>query len=145
MDFKLHQLSASNLSSLFNAAYIDAEATDKDDCPFCVLTGEITQIVGAVEELNILRFAHQVHAPKDLKEEDLKKLINAFNEQLPLVKAYVRKNNDGDLLLAFEYDHVVLKHDTISAKTLVQLSRMFESGIESSYAIYNQLFAAQAQ
>ena len=145
MDFKLHQLSASNLSSLFNAAFIDAEVPDANDSPICILKGETTQLIWAIEEINILRFAHQVQAPKDIKEEELNKLINAFNEQLPLIKAYLRKNDDGVLLFTFEYDHVVLKHDTISARTLIQLSRMFENNIEHSYAIYNQLFASKAK
>ena len=143
MDFKLHQLSASNLASIFNAAYIDAEAPD--DANFCVVRGEILLMVWASEEQNIIRFYNQISAPEGMKEEDVRKLVSSFNENISLTKAYLtgRKDDDGDPIIAFEYDYVLLKHNSISPKTLIQLTRMVESSIQASHQIYQQLFAAK--
>ncbi|WP_193741980.1 MULTISPECIES: YbjN domain-containing protein [Prochlorococcus] len=143
MDFKPHQLSASNLSSLFNAAYIDAEALE--DCDVCVVKGEITQFICVAEEQNMIHFLNKTKAPKDLKEEEVNKLINAINAQLTLIKASLRKDDHGDLIIDFEYDYFIPKQDTISAKTLIQLSRVFENWVQSSGSIYNQFHPVQAQ
>ena len=143
MDFKLHQLSASNLASLFNAAYIDAEANKEEN--FCAVKGEVTLLVWSIEDQNVIRFYNQISAPKGMKEEDVKKLVSSFNENISLTKAYLtgRKDDDGDPIIAFEYDYVLLKHNSISPKTLIQLTRMVESSIQASHQIYQQLFAAK--
>ena len=143
MDFKLHQLSAENLASIFNAAYMDAEAPE--DSSICIVEADVTQFIGACNEGNFIRFGTQLRPPEGLNEEDLHKLITAFNEELNLVKVNIRKDDDDDLFMTFQYDYVVLKHDTISAKTLVQLSRMFDDSMNYSYSVYGRLFAAQAQ
>tara|TARA_Y100001968_G_scaffold330471_1_gene382458 strand:+ start:854 stop:1315 length:462 start_codon:yes stop_codon:yes gene_type:complete len=139
MDFKLHQLSGSNLSSIFNASYIDAETTE--DGTACVVKGDINLCVWASKEENLFRFYNQVASPDGITEEEAKRLVSEINKRLNLTKAYLtgEKADDGDPIIGFEYDYVVFNHDTISAKTIIQLTRMVETSIKISCQVYQEL------
>ncbi|KZR67280.1 hypothetical protein [Prochlorococcus marinus] len=145
MDFQLHQLSASNIASIFNSAFIDAEAPEDGD--YCLVKDERVTLVCAYKEQNLLRFNHFVPGPSDLNEEALKSFVNAINNRLSMLKVYIgdEKDKDGDWIMIFEYDHIAFGHSSISAKTIIQLHRLFGSVIDSSYQIYRELFMASSK
>ena len=69
MDFQLHQLSTSNLASIFNAAFMDAD-TPKDST-FCAVKGDSLHILVFPENDNAsIRFTNFTQLPDGLKEED---------------------------------------------------------------------------
>ena len=137
MDFKLHQLSGSNIETIFNKAYLDAKLVDKD---WCSIKGELEILIKAFEDLEIISFYHECSLPKELSEEEVKVLISNFNNKLLLIKSKIleRKDSNSPFLICFRYDHCLLKSDYISDKTLVHLSRKFEEKIEYSYNIYRE-------
>ena len=52
MDFKLHQLSGSNIETIFNKAYLDAKLVDKD---WCSIKGELEILIKAFEDQESLK------------------------------------------------------------------------------------------
>ena len=137
MDFKIHQLSGSNIETIFNQAYLDAKLVEKD---WCSIKGQIEILIKAFQDLEIISFYHECSLPKELSEEEVKVLVNAFNNKLLVIKSKIldRKDSESPFLICFRYDHCLFKNDDISAKTLVHLSRKFEENIENSYTIYQQ-------
>ena len=72
MDFKLHQLSGSNIESIFNKAYLDAKLVDKD---WCSIKGELEILIKAFEDLEIISFYHECSLTKELSEEEKVRLL----------------------------------------------------------------------
>ena len=141
MDFQLHQLSTSNLASIFNAAFMDAEAPD--DTTFCSVKGDSLHLLVFPENDNdLIRFSNFTQLPDGLKEEDESKLLEVLNECLNYAKVYRYRNekDDKDRGIIFEYEYPVFKGQSISSKTLVQLVRTFEKTVLDSARIYFQAF-----
>ena len=141
MELKLNQLSASNLVSIFNNAFIEAEIVKNTD--FCAIRGEHVLLASALKDQNTIQFQNLNQLPDGLTEEDAKKLVSAVNSQIVVLKAYLMKNSTGDnqLSMIFEYNHIVLDNETISPKTIVQIARFVEKAITATYPIYQELFS----
>ena len=138
MELKLDQLSASNLTSIFNNAFIDAEIVKNTD--FCAIKGEHTLLTSALKDQNTIQFKNYNQLPDGMSEEDAKKLVSAVNSQIVVLKAYLTENSTGDnqLSMIFEYNHIVLDNETISPKTIVQIARFVEKAITATYPIYQE-------
>ena len=141
MELKLDQLSASNLTSIFNNAFIDADIVKNTD--FCAIKGEHTLLASALKDQNTIQFLNYNQLPDGMSEEDAKKLVSAVNSQIVVLKAYLTENSTGDnqLSMIFEYNHIVLNNETISPKTIVQIARFVEKAITATYPIYHELFS----
>ena len=141
MELKLDQLSASNLTSIFNNAFIDAEIVKNTD--FCAIKGEHTLLASALKDQNTIQFLNYNQLPDGMSEEDAKKLVSAVNSQIVVLKAYLTENSTGDnqLSMIFEYYHIVLNNETISPKPIVQIARFVEKAITATYPIYHELFS----
>ena len=141
MELKLDQLSGSNLTSIFNNAFIEAETVKNTD--LCAIKGEHVLLASALKDQNTIQFQNLNRLPDDMSEEDAKKLVTAVNSQIVVLKAYLLKNStdDNQLSMIFEYNHIVLDNETISPKTIVQISRMIEKAITATYPIYHELFS----
>ena len=139
MELKLNQLSASNLVSIFNNAFIEAEIVKNTD--FCAIRGEHVLLASALKDQNTIQFQNLNQLPDGMTEEDAKKLVSAVNSQIVVLKAYLMQNSTGDKLsMIFEYNHIVLDNETISPKTIVQIARFVEKAITATYPIYQELF-----
>ena len=139
MDFKLHQLSGSNLKSIFNNAYIEAEILNNSE--FCVIKGDRTLCVIAFQEQKILEFSNMINFPTEFSVEDIQKFVNAVNEEMVMLKAYIYKDSeDGRLSVFLKYSHVILDHENISAKTIIKLSRMMEDHCNATCYIFENIF-----
>lgn len=141
MELKLNQLSASNLVSIFNNAFIEAEIVKNTD--FCAIRGEHVLLASALKDQNTIQFQNLNQLPDGMTEEDAKKLVSAVNSQIVVLKAYLMKNSTGDnqLSMIFEYNHIVLDNESISPKTIVQIARFVEKAITATYPIYQELFS----
>ena len=141
MDFQLHQLSTSNLASIFNAAFMDANAPE--DTTFCSVKGDSLHVLVFPENDNaLIRFSNFTKLPNDLKEEDETKFLQVLNECLNYAKVFRDRHekDDKDRTIIFEYEYPVFQGQTISSKTLVQLVRTFEKTVLESGRIYYQAF-----
>ncbi len=138
MDFKLHQLSGSNLTSIFKNAYIEAETIK--DTEFCAINGERNMLLIAYSEYNILQFQNWVYFKKEFTEEDAHRFARAINEKMIMLKAYVSNTEEGEICIAIKYNHAILEHDSISGKTLVKLTRMVERHLLVTNQIYDEMF-----
>ena len=141
MELKLNQLSASNLASIFNNAFIEAEIVKNTD--FCAIRGEHVLLASALKDQNTIQFQNLNQLPAGMTEEDAKKLVSAVNSQIVVLKAHLMKNSTGDnqLSMIFEYNHIVFDNETISPKTIVQIARFVEKAITATYPIYQELFS----
>ena len=64
MDFQLHQLSTSNLASIFNAAFMDADAPE--DTAFCSVKGDSLHLLVIPENDNdLIRLSNFTQLPDD--------------------------------------------------------------------------------
>ena len=139
MDFKLHQLSGSNLTSIFNNAYIDAETFNESEC--CFIKGDRTLCVVAYQEQKILEFSNMVKFPSDFSREDAQKFTNKVNEEMIMLKANIYEDSDAEQIsVLLKYSHAILDHETISGKTIVKLSRMVEDHCNATCYIFENLF-----
>ena len=141
MDFQLHQLSTSNLASIFNAAFMDADAPE--DTAFCSVKGDSLHLLVIPENDNdLIRFSNFTQLPDGLKEEDESKFFEVLNEYLNYVKVFRYRNekDEKDRSIIFEYVYPVFKGQSISSKTLVQLVRTFEKTVLDSARIYFHAF-----
>ena len=141
MDFQLHQLSTSNLASIFNAAFMDTDAPK--DSTFCTVKGDSLHILVFPENDNAsIRFTNFTQLPDGLKEEDETKFLQVLNECLSYAKVfrYTNEKDNKDRSIIFEYKYPVFKGQSISSKTLVQLVRAFEKTVLDSARIYYQAF-----
>ena len=139
MEFKLHQLSGSNLTSIFNNAYIDAEKFKDSEC--CFIKGDRTLCVVAYQEQKILEFSNMIKFPSDFSKEDAHKFTNKVNEEMIMLKANIYEDSDEEQISVFlKYSHAILDHETISGKTIVKLSRMVEDHCNATCYIYENLF-----
>ena len=77
MELKLNQLSASNLVSIFNNAFIEAEIVKNTD--FCAIRGEHVLLASALKDQNTIQFQNLNQLPDEMTEEDAKKLVSAVN------------------------------------------------------------------
>ena len=84
MDFKLHQLSGSNLTSIFNNAYIEAETLK--DTEFCAINGERNMLLIAYSEHNILQYQNWVYFSKDFTEEDANRFAKEINKHIVITR-----------------------------------------------------------
>ena len=141
MELKLDQLSGSNLTSIFNNAFIEAEIVKNTD--FCAIRGEHVLLASALKDQNTIQFQNLNQLPDGMTEEDAKKLVSAVNSQIVVLKAYLMKNSTGDnqFSMIFEYNHIVLDNESISPKTIVQIARFVEKAITATYPIYQELFS----
>ena len=95
MDFQLHQLSTSNLASIFNAAFMDANAPE--DTNFCSVKGDSLHILIFPENDNaLIRFSNFTKLPNDLKEEDETKFLQVLNECLNYAKVFRDRHEKND-------------------------------------------------
>ena len=138
MDFKLHQLSGSNLTSIFNNAYIEAETVK--DTEFCAINGERNMLLIAYSEHNILQYQNWVYFSKDFTEEDANRFAAAINKEMIMLKAYVNDLEDKKISVVLKYNHAILDHESISAKSIVKLTRMVENHLMATFQIYDELF-----
>ncbi len=139
MEFKLHQLSGSNLKSIFNNAYIDAETLN--DSEFCMINGDMRLCVGAYQEQKVLEFRNLIPLPSDFSKEDAQKFANQVNEEMIMLKATIYEpSDDKQIAVFFQYSYVILDHETISGKTIVKLSRMFEDHCKATFDVFANLF-----
>ena len=142
MDFQLHQLSTSNLASIFNAAFMDADAPE--DTAFCSVKGDSLHLLVIPENDNdLIRFSNFTQLPDGLKEEDESKFFEVLNQYLKYAKVFRYKNekDEKDRSIIFEYEYPVFKGQSISSKTLVKLARTFEKTVLDSGRLYHQAFA----
>ena len=142
MDFQLHQLSTSNLASIFNSAFMDAEALE--DSTFCTFKGDsLCLYIYPVIDNDLIRFASYIQLPESFKEEDETRFLQILNNCLHYAKA-IRCSNEKDekqRSILFEYEYPVFKGQSISPKTLVKLARTFEKTVLDSGRLYHQSFA----
>ena len=141
MDFQLHQLSTSNLASIFNAAFMDANVPE--DSTFCAVKGDSLHILVVPEnDDDLIRFSNFTQLPDGLKEEDESKFFEVLNEYLNYVKVFRYRNekDEKDRSIIFEYEYPVFNGQSISSKTLVQLVRTFEKTVLDSARIYFHAF-----
>ena len=120
MELKLDQLSASNLTSIFNNAFIDAEIVKNTD--FCAIKGEHTLLASALKDQNTIQFLNYNQLPDGMSEEDAKKLVSAVNSQIVVLKAYLTENSTGDNQLSmifkrgkFFYSNPYIRQELISS------------------------------
>ena len=138
MDFKLHQLSGSNLTSIFNNAFIEAETIKETE--FCAVKGDTTILIIACKEQNVLQFQNWVNFPENFTRGDANRFVSAINRQMIIIKAYINDSEDVGISIALKYNHVILDHESISAKSIVKLNRLVENHILSTFQIYDELF-----
>ena len=138
MEFKSHQLSAANLVSIFNSAFIDAQLTDDD--LYCLVKDKNNVFIWVDKEKNIINYFCPLSLPEDFKESDACLLVNSYNSRLPLVKTYYQSNK-SNIDIIFRYDYALFEYDTVNPKTLVRLHRLFQETIENSAIVFRELFA----
>ena len=92
MDFKLHQLSGSNLTSIFNNAYIEAEQIKETE--FCAVKGDRIILIVACAEQNVLQFQNWACFTDDFTREDADRFAAAINEEMIMIRAYVSDPGD---------------------------------------------------
>ena len=138
MDFKLHQLSGSNLTSIFNNAYIEAEQIKETE--FCAVKGDRLILIIACEDQNVLQFQNWAYFADDFKREDAERFAAAINKEMIMLKAYVSDPGDEKITVALKYNHAILDHESISAKSIVKLTRMVENHVMATFEIYDRLF-----
>ena len=92
MDFKLHQLSGSNLTSIFNNAYIEAEQIKETE--FCAVKGERLILIIACADQNVLQFQNWAYFADDFTREDADRFAAAINEEMIMIRAYVSDPGD---------------------------------------------------
>jgi len=138
MDFKLHQLSGSNLTSIFNNAYIEAEQIKETE--FCAVKGDRLILIIACADQNVLQFQNWAYFADDFTREDANRFAKEINKKMIMLKAYVSNTEDGEICIAIKYNHVILEHESISGKTLVKLTRMVESHLLFTNQIYDEMF-----
>jgi len=140
MDFKLHQLSPSNLASIFNSAYFDAQVTE--DNRYCLLNEYYQTYVWILEEQKTINYFYNGIFPEELEEEKIKFIVNKLNLSLGTVKAYYFQEKIEEKtmwMIAFKYEHIILNHESIDPKSLIKLFRIFERKIDASLSIYSEL------
>ena len=116
MDFQLLQLSTSNLASIFNAAFMDADAPE--DTTFCSVKGDSLHLFVVPENDNdLIRLSNFTQLPDGLKEEDESKFLELLNECLNYAKVFRDRHekDDKDRTLIFEYEYPVFQGQTISS------------------------------
>jgi len=138
MDFKLHQLSGSNLTSIFNNAYIEAEQIKESE--FCAVKGDRLILIIACADQNVLQFQNWAYFADDFTREDADRFAAAINKEMIMLKAYVSDPGDEKITVALKYNHVILDHESISAKSIVKLTRMVENHVMATFEIYDELF-----
>ena len=138
MDFKLHQLSGSNLTSIFNNAYIEAEKVKETE--FCAVKGDRIILIVACAEQNVLQFQNLACFADDFTREDANRFAAAINEEMIMIRAYVSDPGDNKISVALNYSHAILDHESISAKSIVKLTRMVENHVLATFEIYDRLF-----
>ena len=138
MDFKLHQLSGSNLTSIFNNAYIEAEQIQETE--FCAVKGDRTILIIAYSDQNVLQLQNWAYFKDDFSREDANHFAAAINKQMIMLKAYVNDSEDGEISVSLKYNHAILDHESISAKSIVKLTRMVENHILATFQIYDEMF-----
>ena len=57
-----------------------------------------------------------------------------------MLKAYVNDSEDEEISVALKYNHAILDHESISAKSIVKLTRMVENHVIATFEIYDELF-----
>ena len=138
MDFKLHQLSGSNLTSIFNNAYIEAEQIKETE--FCAVKGDRLILIIACADQNVLQFQNWAYFADDFTREDADRFAAAINKEMIMLKAYVSDPGDEKIKVALKYNHAILDHESISAKSIVKLTRMVENHVIATFEIYDELF-----
>ena len=138
MDFKLHQLSGSNLTSIFNNAYIEAEKVKETE--FCAVKGDRLILIIACADQNVLQFQNWAYFDDDFTREDADRFAAAINKEMIMLKAYVSDPEDEKIAVALKYNHAILDHESISAKSIVKLTRMVENHVMATFEIYDRLF-----
>ena len=138
MDFKLHQLSGSNLTSIFNNAYIEAEKVKETE--FCAVKGDRIILIVACAEQNVLQFQNLACFADDFTREDANRFAAAINEEMIMLRACVSDPGDNKISVALNYSHAILDHESISAKSIVKLTRMVENHVLATFEIYDRLF-----
>ena len=138
MDFKLHQLSGSNLTSIFNNAYIEAETIKETE--FCAVKGDRMILIIACKEQNVLQFYNCAYFADSFTKEDANRFAAAINKEMIMLKAYVNDSEDGEISISLKYNHAILDHESISAKSIVKLTRMVENHVMATFEIYDEMF-----
>ena len=138
MDFKLHQLSGSNLTSIFNNAYIEAETIKETE--FCAVKGDRTILIIASKDRNVLQFYNCAYFSDSFTKEDANRFADAINKEMIMLKAYVNDSEDGEISVSLKYNHAILDHESISAKSIVKLTRMVENHVMATFEIYDEMF-----
>ena len=138
MDFKLHQLSGSNLTSIFNNAYIEAEQIKETE--FCAVKGDRLILIIACADQNVLQFQNWAYFADDFTREDANRFAAAINKEMIMLKAYVSDPGGEKITVALKYNHAILDHESISAKSIVKLTRMVENHVIATFEIYDELF-----
>ena len=138
MDFKLHQLSGSNLKSIFNNAYVEAEQIKETE--FCAVKGDRLILIIACADQNVLQFQNWAYFADDFTREDANRFAAAINKEMIMLKAYVSDPGDEKITVALKYSHAILDHESISAKSIVKLTRMVENHVIATFEIYDELF-----
>ena len=98
MDFKLHQLSGSNLTSIFNNAYIEAEQIKETE--FCAVKGDRLILIIACADQNVLQFQNWAYFADDFTREDANRFAAAINKEMIMLKAYVSDPGDEKITVA---------------------------------------------
>ena len=145
MEFKLEQLSPSNLASIFNAAFVDAKVNEEET--YCYLEINYKTSVWADKSRNKLSFSYIASLDDSFDKERANQLVNALNEGIGPLNIYcLDKRDKEDLItLVFRYEHTVFDYLSINGKTLINLHRLFEQKIGESYRIYTRVMQEIAQ
>ena len=139
MEFKIGQLSPSNLASIYNAAYVDAKVNENG--AYCDLTVNYKTCVSADAVSNNLTFSYAVYLDDTFTPESANYLVNLLNLELSLVKVYALKksNKEDHITMVFRYDHMIFDYLSINGKTLINIHRLFEQKLDQSGHIYRKV------
>lgn len=123
MEFKLQDLTAAKLQSIFAAAYIDTRIDGDGD--LVVTVDDLKIVVKPALDKDFLKFMAMAGPSTD--KQKVMEFCNRYNNSLVMVRAGVldRRDSDGCWVLVFDYDHMLFDHDKISAKTVVFLAQRF--------------------
>ena len=107
---------------------------------FCAVKGDRIILIVACAEQNVLQFQNWACFTDDFTREDADRFAAAINEEMIMIRAYVSDPGDKKISVVLNYSHAILDHESISAKSIVKLTRMVENHVMATFEIYDRLF-----
>ena len=142
MDFSLHQLSASNLASIFHIASIDAEPVDDN---FCLVRKQYHSSVWTNLEKKLLQFSTHFSL-YCLSEDEIRSHVSKLNNEIDSIKVTYDNymNPDGSRDISLSYAHIVNEDTLLSTLTILTLHKRFESLAYQAALICREAYLKQA-